>query len=310
MAAEPKPNPFGDTPSPKTFQHASPLDPAMFSTMSEHADELLRRIDCTGKYSPIEVAEWLRDLADGVMKHLASFKGAPSPATRRVVIDATIQAGLGRFFAAKFRAGVLYAIHEQTGDRRALDETLAGYGDARRAWAELAEQARTVYAPDLSASDKLSERGQWLDRLQGIDGDIKQIAERRSSSRPSDDAAVTAAIDQALGRPRRDPAPCTHTPPVAFQPGAALSLQLKVTGSQPMARVVCHYRHVNQGERFERAEMAAREGTYEVAIPASYTESPYPLQYYFTLIESPTRAHLFPGLGPDLTTPPYFVVRR
>lgn len=310
MAAEPTPNPFGDTPSPKTFQHASPLDPAMFSTMSEHADELLRRSDSTGKYSPIEVAEWLRGLAAGVMRDLASFKGTPSPATRRVVIDATIQAGLGRFFAAKFRAGVLYAIHERTGDRRALDETLAGYGDARRAWAELAEQARTVYAADLSASDKLSERGQWLDRLQGIDSDIRQLAERRASSKPSDDAAVTAAIDQALGRPRRDPAPCTHTPPAAFQPGAALPLQLKVTGSQAMARVMCWYRHVNQGEHFERAEMPAREGTYEFAIPASYTESPYPLQYYFTLIESATRAHLFPGLGADLTTPPYFIVRR
>jgi hypothetical protein len=309
MAAEPKPNPFGDTPSPKTFQHASPLDPAMFSTMSEHADELLGRIDGSAKYSPIEVAEWLRDLADGVMRDLASFKGVPSAATHRVVVDATIQAGLGRFFAAKFRAGVLYAIHERTGDRRALDETLAGYGDARRAWAELAEQARTVYAADLSASDKLSERGQWLDRLQGIDSDIKRIAERRSSSTASDDAAVTAAVDQALGHERRDPAPCTHTPPVAFQRGAPLSLQLKVTGSQPIARVVCHYRHVNQAERFEQAEMAARGETHEFAIPASYTESPYPLQYYFTLIESPARAHLFPGLGPDLTTPPYFVVR-
>jgi hypothetical protein len=77
-----------------------------------------------------------------------------------------------------------------------------------------------------------------------------------------------------------------------------------------MARVMCYYRHVNQGEHFEAAEMAARGGTHEFAIPASYTESPYPLQYYFRLIESPSRAHLFPGLGPDLTTPPYFVVRR
>ena len=140
--------------------------------------------DRSGKYSPIEVAQWLQDLADGVMQDLSSINGTGSPAIRRVVIDATIQAGLGRFFAAKFRAGVLYAIHERTGDRRALDETLAGYGDARRAWAEISEQARTVYAADLSASDKLSERGQWLDRLQGIDDDIERIAERRASSKP------------------------------------------------------------------------------------------------------------------------------
>jgi hypothetical protein len=310
IAAEPQPNPYGDTPAPKTFQHASPLDPQMFSTMSEHADELLRKQDRSAKYSPIEVAQWLQDLADGVMQDLSSINGTGSSAIRRVVIDATIQAGLGRFFAAKFRAGVLYAIYERTGDRRALDETLAGYADARRAWAEISEQARTVYAADLSASDKLSERGQWLDRLQGIDDDIERIAERRASSKPADDATVADAITQALGHPRRGPAPCTHTPPVSFRPGAALPLQLKLTAREPIAHVVCHYRHVNQAERFERVEMAAHSTALEATIPAAYTDSPYALQYYFTLIGSPARAHLFPGLGSDLTGQPYFVVRR
>jgi hypothetical protein len=310
IAAEPQPNPYGDTPGPKTFQHASPLDPEMFSTMSEHADELLRKKDRGGKYSPIEVAQWLQDLADGVMQDLASMKGTGSPATRRVVIDATIQAGLGRFFAAKFRAGVLYAIHERTGDRRALDETLAGYGDARRAWAELSEQAHTVYAADLSASDKLSERGQWLDRLQGIDEDIERIGQRRSSARTVADSTLTAAITEALGRPRRDPAPCTHTPPTGFRPAAALPIELRITGTQPIATVVCHYRHVNQAERFERVEMEARGPVRRAVIPAAYIDSAYPLQYYFTLNESPTRAHLYPGVGTDLTGQPYFVLRR
>jgi hypothetical protein len=36
-----------------------------------------------------------------------------SPELLRGVIDADMQAGLGRFFAAKFRAGVLYAVYER-----------------------------------------------------------------------------------------------------------------------------------------------------------------------------------------------------
>ena len=32
-----------------------------------------------------------------------------------MAIDVAIQAGLGRFFGAKFRSGVLYRIHERTG---------------------------------------------------------------------------------------------------------------------------------------------------------------------------------------------------
>lgn len=76
-----------------------------------------------------------------------------------------IAVGLGRFFAAKFRSGVLYAIHECTGDRRALEEALKAYRAARSTWAELARRAQGVYAADLSVSDRFDERGQWLDRL-------------------------------------------------------------------------------------------------------------------------------------------------
>ena len=52
------------------------------------------------------------------------------------------QAGLGRFFGAKFRAGVLYAIFEQSGDRTALELSLEMYQKARSYWAELAESCQ------------------------------------------------------------------------------------------------------------------------------------------------------------------------
>ena len=89
-----------------------------------------------------------------------------------------------------------------------------------------------------------------------------------------------------------------------------MPLQLKLAAREPIAHVVCHYRHVNQAERFERVDMDVHSTALEATIPAAYTDSPYSLQYYFTLIESPARAHLFPGLGADLTGQPYFVVRR
>lgn len=45
------------------------------------------------------------------------------------------------------------------------------------------------------------------------------------------------------------------------------------------------------------------------AVPAAYTNSNYPLQYYFELRRSADSAWLFPGLGPNLRSQPYFVVR-
>jgi hypothetical protein len=71
-----------------------------------------------------------------------------------------------------------------------------------------------------------------------------------------------------------------------------------------------HYRHVNQAERFESVEMEPWSGTFRATIPAAYTDSPYPLQYYFEVRESAEKAWLYPGFAPDLGNQPYFVVRR
>ena len=47
-------------PSPRVFGNVSPLDPQLFSRINDFADELLKG-EASGKYSPIEVAQWLED---------------------------------------------------------------------------------------------------------------------------------------------------------------------------------------------------------------------------------------------------------
>jgi hypothetical protein len=309
IVGEPRPNPYGDTPAPKTFTHVSPLDPQIFSSIHEHAAELLSG-DASGKYSPVEVAQWIEDLARETTRQIAPIERASAPDVRRIAIDARIQAGLGLFFAAKLRAGVLYAIHEATSDRRALDEAVAAYRRARQAWADLSEIARAVYAADLSVSDKISERGQWIDRLPAIDEDIARMAARTDAPPAASDARAAGAIARALGTPNRGPAPCAHVAPSGFRPGAPVSLEVRVTSATP-ATIWCCYRHVNQAERFERVQMdASADGTHHATIPAAYTDSPYPLQYYFVVKTSADAAHLYPSLGPDRLQQPYIVLRR
>jgi hypothetical protein len=77
-----------------------------------------------------------------------------------------------------------------------------------------------------------------------------------------------------------------------------------------VASVRLYYRHVNQAERFESTEMQAQANAYRAAIPAAYTDSPFPLQYYFAVRESPEKVWLYPGFAPDLLNRPYFVVQR
>ena len=71
------PSPYGDTPAPKDFGHVSPLDPRLFSTLTEYVDRLLAG-DRSAKYSPVDVAQWLEDLADGATTPLdGSVTGPP-----------------------------------------------------------------------------------------------------------------------------------------------------------------------------------------------------------------------------------------
>jgi hypothetical protein len=305
MAAEPRPNPYGDTPAPRTFTHVSPLDPQIFSRIDEFAAELATGRP-TGKYSPFEVAGWLDGLADDVERQM----GIAGDTRRAAALDARLQADLGRFFAEKLRAGVLYALHERSGDAAALDAALGHYRRARGAWAALAGRARGVYEADIPASDRISERGQWADRLEAIDRDIAQLAERVPAAAPSTDPHVAAAVKAATARTPRPPAPCTHTPPAAFQPGTPLRLELSAVRGRDIASATCYYRHVNQAERFESMTLAPAGARWQATIPAAYSNAPFPLQYYFLVTDGSGTVNLYPGLGPDHLQQPYIVVRR
>ena len=220
-------------------------------------------------------------------------------------IDVAIQAGLGKFFAAKFRAAVLYAIHDRTTDRSALEESIKFYRTARAAWAALAEKAKAPYVSDVTVGELPWLRGHWLDRLPAIDADIAILEQRLPSTTPTDDPKTKSAIAEATGRPQRPQAATIHRAPTTFRRKQPLSLELTVS---PQVSVRLYYRHVNQAERWQSATMDRKGAAYVATIPAGYTDTPYPLQYYFELKQSADRAWLHPGFPPDLAGQPYYVI--
>jgi len=301
-------NPYTDTPSPKTFQNASPLDPQLFSRGTEFARELLEG-ERGGKYSPVEVAQWLEDLAAAARNNLSQTASLHGVEYSRLLTDVEIQIGLGRFFAAKLRSGVLYAIHERTGDRAALEAALAGYRDARAIWAHIAARTKNVYGADITVGEHPWLRGSWADRLPAIDEDIAQMALRLESAKTMDDPAVRAAVQDAVAHPARDLSPFRHKPPARFRPKDAIALEIAAEGVK-LTGARLYYRHVNHAERWQSSEMQARGGGFHGVIPAMYTASPFPMQYYFELKSGPKQAWLYPGFTPQLTNQPYFVVRQ
>ncbi|HEV2444613.1 MAG TPA: hypothetical protein VGS58_01770, partial [Candidatus Sulfopaludibacter sp.] len=304
-------NRYSDTPSPKVFGNVSPLDPQLFSRINDFGDQLLGS-ERSGKYSPIEVAQWLEDrglAADTLLAEAGKLAGPqPSSAFRRLSTDVAIEARLGIFFATKFRAAVLYRIHERTGDRAALEEAINAYRSARNIWAQIAARAKGVYVSDMTVGELPWLRGNWSDRLAAIDDDIADMVARLNTSGPSGNPQVLPAIREALGKPQRISGGIVHKPVERFQPNQWLDLSL--TAEAPLASARLYYRHVNQAERFQALTMTASTGRYTASLPPDYTNTPYPLQYYFELRLSADVAWLYPGFAPNLANQPYFVARR
>jgi hypothetical protein len=314
---------YSDTPSPKTFGNASSFDPELFSNANEFAQELLQG-RARGKHSPIEVAQWLEDLAGDAKKHLAEVKSKAedqnSPEFRRLATDVEIQSALGLFFAAKFRCAVLYAIFARTGNPAALDKALNAYHRARDAWVGLAEQAKGVYVPDITYGPEKNLRGHWLDRLAGIDDDIAEMEKRRQNAGPEirsdqnfEADQVRRAIQAALGKPSRPPLRWKHVPAQHFQAGAPLEIELEIDppkGTSNISAVRLHSRHVNQAEDYLVEEMKHSGGRYRKSIPGTYTQSPYHLQYFFEVLGDNNTAWPLPGYDPNQPRQPYFVVQQ
>lgn len=315
-------HPYGDTPSPKRFGTVSPIDPQLFSRVDDFAKELLKG-ERSGRYSPLEVAEWLLNLAESSDREAASVKelaaNPDDPALRRLAVDVAIQSGLGRFFAQKLRAGVLFALHERTGDRRPLEQALSASREARETWKQFAARAEGVYVPDITFGLEAQLRGHWQDRLGAMDLDIADMAKRleesaaKPASIPADTAeALAKALRMIAGKPVQNSLAVRHTPPATFRRGEALAINLEIAGAQEGAKALSirlFYRHTNQAEEFRSESMSAQAGVVQGAIPAAYTDSPFPLQYYFVVRDQQGGAWTHPGLGPNLDQQPYFVVR-
>ena len=311
-----EPSPYGDTPVPKLFGTVSPLDPQIFSTVVEYVQTLTTQKPAA-KYSPIEVAQWVEDCARTSREALDQARRtveSPGAANfRSIEEDVLIQIGLGSFFAHKLRSAVLYEIFVSSGDPEAARLALEHYQKARDAFATMAQRAKTVYRADVSYGSIPKRRGHWSDRQPGIDADLAAMKSKVQATPAFEGARVdvTREIRAVTERPQPINVQCAHTPPASFIPGRALALSMGVSGAEGVRQVSSVrllYRHVNQAEHWRAAGASKSDGIFAASIPADYTQSPYPLQYYFKLEDGSGNAWMYPGLNATLSNQPYFAI--
>jgi hypothetical protein len=301
-----------DTPSPYCSGTVSALDPQLFSSARDHAHDLLSGT-VSARYSPVETAAWMEQWATSAASALdqarAVLGGKITPAFRRWEEDILIQIALGKFFADRFRATVLYELYLITGDAAAGAQAIARYTAARDAWAAMAERAKTVYQPDISYGAPDFERMHWVARIPAFDRDLEAMRNavmQGKDSRPSHNPVVRAAVAAATSTAPRWSAACQHRPAAHFRPGADLAIE--VAAAAPVEAVELWYRHVNHGERWQKAPMQRQGQSFRAAIPGAYTQSPYPLQYYFVVTGQAAQPVFSPAFNETLSNQPYFVI--
>ena len=281
--------PYSDTVTPKRLGTVSPLDPQMFSSIQEFVKGE------TTKYSPLEVADWLAEMAGNALRDIdaAGRKTATSPVFRRFDEDIRILAGLGNFFSFQLRSAVFYETWLGNHDPRQLEQACIAYGIACDSWRRFSERAKTIYRADITFGDTKVRRGHWADRLPAIERDFAAM----KALAPGIQTAGTGMI---AGRQKRSAMEMEHSPAAEFQPGKALLISTRTKA----ATLQLVYRRVNQAERWVTAAMQRDGGSLRATIPAEYTNSPFHLQYYFA------GESIYPGFSKGLSSQPYYFVKR
>ena len=202
----------------------------------------------------------------------------------------------------------------ETKDRGSLEAAILEYERARAAWEAMSSRAAKVYRKDITFGSRPVEHGHWADRLPAIDKDLlamKALLPTAVASAQTTQAAKAVSVAQT--RVVRPNFKATHQAPATFRPGQVLPLSISIAESEDGGEkfaLIMHYRHVNQAERWQEAAMIAHRGTtYEAEIDGVYTQSVYPLQYYFELRRGDEKASLYPGFNSELNNQPYFVIQ-
>jgi hypothetical protein len=210
------------------------------------------------------------------------------------------------YYGRKWRAAILYSIYRKTNDAIAKAEEMAMYTNAISAWRHAAEIG-SVYK---SFPQGRKQSGVWSDRTAGFIADRDAMVAKEFttiSDITTHPGSAAFALSVAKSNPVRSALGASHKPPTIFSRGIALNLALDTDGNTQSAKL--YYRHVYQAENWNVTAISKIGKQFIAAIPASYAQTDFPLQYYFALRKGEKSVVLFPGFDVTLANQPYFDVR-
>jgi hypothetical protein len=310
--------PYGfDMDLPLRFGNAPTFDPQLVANAREYVAAILKGARLRS-YTPMDVAGWLERLAHETEVAIATLRSSGnhgSAHVQRLVVDCEIQAALGRFFAAKYRAACWAELFLATLADDARREAIRLLKQGRIAWRTAAQVSSPVSQDDLGFGAAAHLRGSWQARLADLDREINEAEMWRQEEWKPETAGARAVAPDVFQRavatlgaptPVRTVEGTMRARPsfVAGQP-----FEVAMDGAAAADDAMLHYRRVNQAERWQGTPMRRGGDGLVGTIPAGYTDSPFHLQFYVTGLRD-NAVSIAPGLGADLATQPYWVALR
>jgi hypothetical protein len=296
-----------DMEGPIRFGNAPTFDSELFATAREYA-ELLLEGKHSHRYTPLDVADWLDEMAEGCEDALLVARRGRDfgrMEVQRILVDVEILAGLARHFAEKFRAACWAELLIASKATVLIEPMLDHARRSVDAWRRIAAVSRDLYPDDMTYGPQSWLRGSWHTRLPEIEAELLDLEALRNiggtESVPAD-TATKAAIELLQSRKPTRADKTGVTAAQRFDGGEPFPVTY--AGESDDAPVL-HYRHVNQAERWKSMDMAKSDNGYSAEIPADYTQSDYHLQYFVSLTRK-GEAYITPGLEEDLANEPYF----
>lgn len=289
------------------WQGVSSFDPALFYGVAEYAEDAVAgRLD--GRYTPLEVAAWIEELADAGENALDPARerlASGAPQSRRVLVDAEILVRLGRFFAGKFRAAVAYALWSRTGVREHIVAAADLLERAHDSYAGIVKVATGTYRDEFTFGHALSERGHWARNIDAMSDDLHALRVERDRAGAG---AAPVPVAHRAARPALDG--IRLDVPERFERGTPLPVAL--TGPPELLRTIVgatlHHRHLDQSEDWKQTPMQPGDQGFTATLPADFTTTSYPVMCFAEVHLGDDAPVLVPGFRTGLADQPYLVI--
>ncbi len=292
---------------PQYAQQEAGSDVQQFMNLREEAASILQGTD-TAMRRPEETSRWFAETSDAILAEAAAAERALGGRTgsnefQSTLTDARMLAALARYHSWRQLGGVNYNLYKLAGDLAAFDEAIAAERKAVQAWHELVEAAGDFYTDDMwFGPTGRAFPHHWKDEMKSLDAEFeKLLAERQAALARAD--AKPARIPAREANPVWPVVTFAQRPPAAAVPGQNYVVQVKITAPAGVKWVRLRYRHVNQKEDYQTAEMApdAQTGFYAGSIPASFIEPQWDLMYFVELVDRQGNGRMYPDL--EVETP-------